>query len=134
MKIKINSMKFTRSNNTTVCVIKSEYYIDWNEANTRGNINVAKQLNVVQRSLNGLEVTVTARTTCKSPDKFDKILGERIAESKAKIKLGKKLQKINKIFKDGLTTAAYVLALNDAKFNRFIAVEEKHIKDLDPND
>jgi len=130
MKIRINLMKFKHSDKTTVCVIKSEYCIDWNEANTRGNINVAKQLNVTQRSLNGLEVVVTARTTCKSPDKFDKVLGERIAESKAKIKLGKKLKKINDIFKESLETSIDILTENDSKFNRFISIEKKHLNDL----
>lgn len=134
MKIKINSMKFTCSNNTTVCTIKSEYRLDWHEINNRGRINVVNKLGTKDCGLNDISITVTARTTCKSPDKFDKLTGERIAESKAKIKLGKKLKKINNILKDSLETSAYVLALNDAKFNRFIAVEENHLKDLDPND
>lgn len=134
MKIKINSMKFTRSDNTTVCTIKSEYIMDNISVNLRGLRSLIKCFNKKEIGYYNFKFTVIARTTCKSPDKFDKLIGERIAESKAKIKLGKKLKKINNILKDSLKTSEYILALNNTKFDKFIAVEEKHIKDLDPDD
>lgn len=132
MKIKINSMKFTHSNNTTVCTIKSEYIMSQNDVNLRGLRDLAKYLNV--KEIGDFKFTVTARTTCKSPDKFDKILGERIAESKAKIKLGKKLKRINSNLINSLMTSVYMFSLNNAKFEVFIETEKKHLKDLDSND
>ena len=131
MKIKINSMKFKHSGKTTVCVIKSVYKLDWNEVNIRSKRNVKKQLGLHEDALNDVfNITVVGKTTCKFPDKFNKVLGERIAESKAKIKLGEKLQKINDIIKDALATSIYMIATNDSKFNKFITVEKKHLNDL----
>lgn len=123
-------MKFTRSNNTTVCTIKSEYIMSQNDVNLRGLRDLAKLFNIKEIGYYNFKFTVTARTTCKSPDKFDKVLGERIAESKAKIKLGKKLKRINDNLIDSLMTSEYILLSNNTKFEVFIETEKKHLKDL----
>lgn len=44
---------------------------------------------IVERGIHGIFITTTAKTKCAEGDKYDEVLGERIAESKAKMKLYK---------------------------------------------